>query len=592
MEQFLVEYLANAVWQLPLLAVSAWLLLRIVRPRPLMAHRIWLATVLAALLLPLPSLSRSHGSTTGEMTAASVPQTVRSDAGASFAAPETAQPLVIKNAPEPHGWAAIASRIDTSLEKLQNPHLLRHTMHEICGLFLLMLLFGIVRLVRGLHAARGLVLRARPASLPADRDAMLQRYCEALSARRPVVRISHEISSPAVVGIWRPSLLLPSAFAGYTQDQLRAVFCHELAHVVRRDYLTNLLCHLAELPLLWHPASHVVQARVRSTRELVCDAVAAEQLEGNLPYARSLLSLAGAMLPPTPIQHHTLSFLENRTVKERVMSLMENRPIPGARATALRLFGGSTLMAVAVAAAMLLHVHPMLAQQAAPPPPTPPAAPAAPAAPEQAPPAVPPAPPAPPSEPAAPAPPALPAPPAPPKPPAVSSAQYEHSWTGSDGKAIVLRNGQERDLTRAERRQMEASLAAAREQVRDAQRAVAEIGPRVQAEVARATAEAQRQVNSPEFRAEMADAQRHAQEATQRVNSEEFRAEMGRVRDEVNEETRRINSAEFQRKMADVQAQVNVPAIRAEAMQQAMRTLAAVQADLQRQAAAAEQNTH
>lgn len=591
MEQFLVEYLANAVWQLPLLAVSAWLLLRIVRPRPLMAHRIWLATVLAALLLPLPPLSRIHGSTTGEMAAVPAQQTVRNvAAGASFAAPETARPLVIRSAPEPRGWAAIASRIDTSLEKLQNPHLLRHTMHEICGLFLLMLLFGIVRLVRGLHAAHGLVLRARPASLPADRDAMLQRYCEALGARRPVVRISHEISSPAVVGIWRPSLLLPPAFAGYTQDQLRAVFCHELAHVVRRDYLTNLLCHLAELPLLWHPASHVVQARVRSTRELVCDAVAAEQLEGNLPYARSLLSLAGAMLPPTPIQHHTLSFLENRTVKERVMSLMENRPIRGARATALRLFGGSTLMAVAVAAAMLLHVHPMLAQQAAPPPP-PPAAPAAPAAPEQAPPAVPPAPPAPPSEPAAPTPPAPPAPPAPPKPPAVSGAQYEHSWTGADGKAIVLRNGHERDLTPAERRQVEASLAAAREQVRDAQRAVVEIGPRVQAEVARATAEAQRQVNSPEFRARMADAQRQVQEATQRVNSEEFRAEMGRVRDQVNEETRRINSAEFQRKMADVQAQVNVPAIRAEAMQEAMRSLAAVQADLQRQAAA-EQNTH
>jgi hypothetical protein len=42
-EQALTEYMVNALWQLPLLASGAWLLLRMVRPQPRMQHRVWLA---------------------------------------------------------------------------------------------------------------------------------------------------------------------------------------------------------------------------------------------------------------------------------------------------------------------------------------------------------------------------------------------------------------------------------------------------------------------------------------------------------------------------------------------------------------------
>jgi thiol:disulfide interchange protein len=58
MERHLVEYLANACWQLPLLAAGAWLLLRMIKPSPAVQYSVWLAVLGLALLLPLNGKER------------------------------------------------------------------------------------------------------------------------------------------------------------------------------------------------------------------------------------------------------------------------------------------------------------------------------------------------------------------------------------------------------------------------------------------------------------------------------------------------------------------------------------------------------
>ena len=49
----LVEYLVNAVWQLPLLAGGAWLLVRACDLAPRTQHRLWVAVLALAVLMPL-----------------------------------------------------------------------------------------------------------------------------------------------------------------------------------------------------------------------------------------------------------------------------------------------------------------------------------------------------------------------------------------------------------------------------------------------------------------------------------------------------------------------------------------------------------
>ncbi len=53
MERALIEYVINALWQVPLLAGGAWLLLRMVRPSPLIQHHLWLTVLGLAVLLPM-----------------------------------------------------------------------------------------------------------------------------------------------------------------------------------------------------------------------------------------------------------------------------------------------------------------------------------------------------------------------------------------------------------------------------------------------------------------------------------------------------------------------------------------------------------
>ena len=53
MERFLAEYLVNSIWQVPLLAAGAWLILRAVRPGPAVQHRVWVGVLPLMLAMPL-----------------------------------------------------------------------------------------------------------------------------------------------------------------------------------------------------------------------------------------------------------------------------------------------------------------------------------------------------------------------------------------------------------------------------------------------------------------------------------------------------------------------------------------------------------
>src|SRR5438270_1374590 len=52
MGQAMLEYLANALWQLPVLASGAWVLLSLMKASPRTQYRVWLAVLGIAVLLP------------------------------------------------------------------------------------------------------------------------------------------------------------------------------------------------------------------------------------------------------------------------------------------------------------------------------------------------------------------------------------------------------------------------------------------------------------------------------------------------------------------------------------------------------------
>ncbi len=123
--------------------------------------------------------------------------------------------------------------------------------------------------------------------------------CARMKLSRTVrLLITAAADCPSVVGWIRPVLLLPaSTLAGLTAEQLEAVLAHELAHILRYDYLVNMLQTAVETLLFYHPAVWWASSRIRHERELCCDDLAVECCGDALCYARALTKLERLRVP-------------------------------------------------------------------------------------------------------------------------------------------------------------------------------------------------------------------------------------------------------------------------------------------------------
>jgi beta-lactamase regulating signal transducer with metallopeptidase domain len=78
------------------------------------------------------------------------------------------------------------------------------------------------------------------------------------------VRVSDDVGQPAAFGLRNPVILLPGGFFTMEADGRRAVFCHELLHVARRDWLWILLEEVARALFWFNPAVGWLVERFRS----------------------------------------------------------------------------------------------------------------------------------------------------------------------------------------------------------------------------------------------------------------------------------------------------------------------------------------
>jgi beta-lactamase regulating signal transducer with metallopeptidase domain len=106
------------------------------------------------------------------------------------------------------------------------------------------------------------------------------------------VLISPLADTPSVVGWLRPVILIPPAcLMGLSAEQMETIVAHEIAHILRHDYLVNVLQSVVEALLFYHPAVWWISARIRRERELCCDDMVVESCGDALCYARALTSL-------------------------------------------------------------------------------------------------------------------------------------------------------------------------------------------------------------------------------------------------------------------------------------------------------------
>jgi uncharacterized protein (TIGR03435 family) len=103
---------------------------------------------------------------------------------------------------------------------------------------------------------------------------------------------SARVQVPCAAGWLRPVILLPvGMLAGLPIDQVEALLAHELAHILRQDYLVNLLQRLAEAILFYHPAVWWISSEIRREREHCCDDIAVSATGDAILYAEALAGL-------------------------------------------------------------------------------------------------------------------------------------------------------------------------------------------------------------------------------------------------------------------------------------------------------------
>lgn len=166
-------------------------------------------------------------------------------------------------------------------------------------------------------------------------------------------RIADGIRMPMVWGWRRPLVLFPLGMLSWTKRELESVLLHELAHVVRRDVLGNLLRQTA-LTIYWfHPLMIALARKQCLYREMACDdhvllsghdsRTYAEHLAGlvaNLDVGTEPVTAAGLVGGVSPLRQRLIGILDG----ERKRRLLDSGEV---------VFCGMALLVVSLVLASL-----------------------------------------------------------------------------------------------------------------------------------------------------------------------------------------------------------------------------------------------
>ncbi|PTA69937.1 MULTISPECIES: M56 family metallopeptidase [unclassified Stenotrophomonas] len=228
----------------------------------------------------------------------------------------------------------------------------------LAALWLLGTLWLGMRLLDAVLQARRLLRLAQPAT-----DELRAALAGVVPDHVPIATCA--VDGPMVVGLWRPTILLPRPLlARLDNSVLRDIVRHEVAHLQRRDLWASTVLRAGVALFWWNPLLHVAQARLAVLREMACDARAALQAREPLDYAGSLLASV-EQLQALREEAPTLAlgmFGARSQLAQRIDQLVETAPPAPRRRSRLML--GLTLLLGCTATAVA--VSPRLAPPSAP----------------------------------------------------------------------------------------------------------------------------------------------------------------------------------------------------------------------------------
>ena len=148
-----------------------------------------------------------------------------------------------------------------------------------------------------------------------DYRALLDETARFLSVTAPKMLICEAVTTPAVTGLFRPTLLLPHE--RYEPSELRCILRHELCHLKRHDMLLKLVLLAANAMHWFNPVVYLMLRQADEDIELACDSAATAGLDRaeRAAYSRTLLAAVQSnvrALPATTCFGSTVERLKRR----------------------------------------------------------------------------------------------------------------------------------------------------------------------------------------------------------------------------------------------------------------------------------------
>ena len=114
---------------------------------------------------------------------------------------------------------------------------------------------------------------------------------KAYTNRKVTTRVSDTICSPLMIGIIKPTLLLPKT--NITTEQLHNVLAHEMTHLKRNDILYKWFVSIVKCVHWFNPAIYLISKQINIDCEISCDLAVVKEMDEQQEkqYVETILSL-------------------------------------------------------------------------------------------------------------------------------------------------------------------------------------------------------------------------------------------------------------------------------------------------------------
>lgn len=209
-------------------------------------------------------------------------------------------------------------------------------------------------LVLGLLRLRRLTSAAEP---PVHVPPFFTELAEAIGTQAEY-RICDAIGGPATIGVCRPVVFLPRRVFEVPRAVQRAIVCHELIHVRRRDWVHTVLEEFVCAVLWFHPGARVLASRICLAREMLVDQETIARTGDRRAYAEALLAFSS----PEPHIAAVTPLIRERHRSHRIALITQEVSMSAHRVAATLIIA---VAAVVLSTAVAIAGFPMIADGAA-----------------------------------------------------------------------------------------------------------------------------------------------------------------------------------------------------------------------------------